>query len=550
MKITRVTNSGVVGGGVISPDGKFIAYDENYTSGKGTLYVKQTGTSNEVQLLEPGQRFFGGSAFSPDGAFIYYVSYEKDDPKGALYRIPALGGPTTRLIGNFDSQFTLSPDGRQVTFYRNEADGKHQNIMVAALDTGAERTLLSRATNETILTGVPAWSPDGSQIAFAAAEARETGQPDGGVHLFVTDIAGREVKQLSNERYIDIGKMSWTPDGKGLVFVAMRPRLPNHFYFVSYPTGEVRRITNDLVTYGNYGLGITADESAMVVDIWEFAAQLWKVDADGETASKQLTLGSNDGVRGLTSLADGRIAYVARTGDEYDIWTAGNDGAEARAFTADSFAQADVSATPDGRYLIFASDRAGGSHLFRMNVDGSGLTQLTFGDAGDSAPDCSPDSKWIVYSSTTRGHTTIWKVAVEGGTPSQLTDYESVAPSFSPDGQMISCILPADSKMKQASIAVVSAAGGAPLKAFEVMTFAFYYHSARWSPDGQALIFPRTENNAINLWRQPLSGSLPRALTKFSSDSIYNYAYTRDGKSILLARGKVVVNVAMISNFR
>ena len=82
------------------------------------------------------------------------------------------------------------------------------------------------------------------------------------------------------------------------------------------------------------------------------------------------------------------------------------------------------------------------------------------------------------------------------------------------------------------------------------MTFAFYYHSARWSPDGQALIFPRTENNAINLWRQPLSGSLPRALTKFSSDSIYNYAYTRDGKSILLARGKVVVNVAMISNFR
>ena len=104
--------------------------------------------------------------------------------------------------------------------------------------------------------------------------------------------------------------------------------------------------------------------------------------------------------------------------------------------------------------------------------------------------------------------------------------------------------------MKQASIAVVSASGGAPLKTFEVMTFAFYYHSARWTPDGQALVFPRTEDNAINLWRQPLNGGPTQALTNFSSDSIYNYAYTRDGKSIILARGKVVVNVAMIRNFR
>ena len=82
------------------------------------------------------------------------------------------------------------------------------------------------------------------------------------------------------------------------------------------------------------------------------------------------------------------------------------------------------------------------------------------------------------------------------------------------------------------------------------MTFAFYYHSATWTPDGQGLVFPRTENNVINLWRQPINGGLPRVLTNFNSDSIYNYAYTRDGKSIIIARGKVVVNVALITNFR
>lgn len=100
MKITRVTNSGKVGASTISPDGKFITYIEN---ANGALYVRQAGTNNELQLLEPGERSFGGTAFSPDGAFIYYVSYQKTDPQGALYRIPVLGGPTTRLIGNTNS---------------------------------------------------------------------------------------------------------------------------------------------------------------------------------------------------------------------------------------------------------------------------------------------------------------------------------------------------------------------------------------------------------------------------------------------------------------
>jgi Tol biopolymer transport system component/DNA-binding winged helix-turn-helix (wHTH) protein len=550
MKIIRVTNSGKVGTASISPDGMFIAYDENYTSGKGTLYVRQTGTNTEIQLLEPGQRFFGGTAFSPDGAFIYYVSYERNDPSGSLYRIPVLGGPTTRLIGNFDSQFTLSPDGRKVTFYRSDAEGKYKSIMIASLDTGEERTLLSRATNETILGGIPAWSPDGSLIAFAATETRETAEIERVLFLFAVDVEGGGIKQLSTERYLDIGKMNWTPDGKGLVFVALRPRVPNQFYYLSYPGSEVRRITNDLLTYGNYGLGITADQSVLVVDIWERAAQLWIIDADGGTESaKQLTLGNDDGARGISSLADGRIAYVARTGDQYDIWTVKQDGTEAKPLTANSFSQGRMAATPDGRYLVFTSDRGGGSHLFRMETDGSDLQQLTFGVAGDSAPDCSPDSKWVAYESTSGGKTTLWKVPLGGGTPLRLTDYESVAPSFSPDGQMVSCVLPAPSRTRQAGISIISADGGAPLKTFEVLTFAWVYNNPRWTPDGQALVFLKTENHIVNLWRQPLNGGPAQPLTNFKSDQIFDYSYTRDGKSIILARGEVVVNVAMIKHF-
>ena len=88
MTVTRVTNSGKMLCSTISPDGKLIAYAQNYTSGTGSLYVRQVNSNHEVQLLEPGQRIFGATAFSPDSAHIYFVVYDKRDPEGALYRVP------------------------------------------------------------------------------------------------------------------------------------------------------------------------------------------------------------------------------------------------------------------------------------------------------------------------------------------------------------------------------------------------------------------------------------------------------------------------------
>ena len=152
--------------------------------------------------------------------------------------------------------------------------------------------------------------------------------------------------------------MSWTGDGRNLVFVAKRPRGNNQLYLMDYPSGEVRQITNDLQSYGNYGMGVTADSSALVADVWERKEEIWSVDANGD-ASRAIRVkgGTSNGRLGITALPDGRIAYIARTGKSMEIWTAREDGTEARALTTDSFTQKDVAASPDGRYLVFASDR-------------------------------------------------------------------------------------------------------------------------------------------------------------------------------------------------
>jgi Tol biopolymer transport system component/DNA-binding winged helix-turn-helix (wHTH) protein len=548
MTVTRVTNSGKMLCSTISPDGKLIAYAQNYTSGTGSLYVRQVNSNHEIQLLEPGQRIFGATAFSPDSTQIYFVVYDKLDPEGALYCVPALGGLSTRLIGNFGSMFTLSPDGRSVTFFRKDRGQKTESLIIATLDGGKERALLTRPDSDDYLNVSPAWSPDAKMIAFGVVAAPQPGA-DESVTIHGINVDSGETRPLTNERWASLGKMNWMPDGRGLVFVARRQRLGQQVYYVSYPEGEARYITNDLGGFGSYGLGITENGKVLVAESWQRSAQLWTVGADGDIShATQLTTGDDDGEGGIAALPDGTIVYVARGGGTYDLWKIKADGTDPRPLTADSFHEQEVAASPDGRYLAFASDRTGSNHIFLTDADGMNPKQLTFGDARDGSPDFSPDSRWLVYASSANDKTTVWKVAIEGGTPIRLTDYQCIAPNFSPDGKFISCVIPSESRAKLGSVAVIRAEGGPPIKTFEVIQ-GWSYLRSRWIADGTALIFHKTENQIVNLWKQPLTGGPPSRLTDFKSDVIFNYTLTPDGRRIILARGQVSINVVLIRDF-
>lgn len=549
MTVTRITDGRVRNCPSISPDGRFIAFSENANLGEGTLFLHQTDTNTTIQLLEPGERTFGCTNFSPDGSLIYYIVFDKNNPSAALYSIPVIGGTPKRILSNLGSCFTLSPDGTKTAFFRNDAQNKKSGLMIAAVDGSYEKTLLTKSYGEMNFDMGLAWSPDGEQIAFAANPKPK--EKDSGTTILAVNVNTSEVKQITSEQYSNMGKMVWTNDGRNLIFVAKSGRKHNKLYAMEYPSGEVRRITNDLENYGNYGLGITNDSQSLVANAIDRRIEIWRVDADGDikTASR-ITSGKEDGSLGLTSLPNGEVVYISQTSNSLEIWKSGSEGQEEKSLTTDSYAQEDVVASPDGSHLVFASDQAGESQMFRINAeDGSDIKQLTFDEGWKSQPDVSQDGKWIIYGSSTGQQNLIWKISTESGVSKKLTDYTCFSPVFSPDGKTFACVMLGESLAELSSIAIVSTEGGEPVKTFQVVPFRWKNH-VRWTPDGKAVVFETNEQGVTNLWKQPLTGGEPQKLTDFPSGLIWNFTYTIDGKNLLISRGSTFVDVVLIKNFR
>ena len=98
--------------------------------------------------------------------------------------------------------------------------------------------------------------------------------------------------------------------------------------------------------------------------------------------------------------------------------------------------------SPDGKTLAVSLSRDGGSQLFLLNPDGSGVRRVTSSSAIDTEPRFSPDGKWIYFTSDRGGSPQIYRMPVTGGEPQRVTFEGSynVSPRLSPDGRTLAYI--------------------------------------------------------------------------------------------------------------
>ena len=563
-KMTRLTTVGTATAASVSPDGRYVAYAvgeavqagpvATSTAGRSGIWVKQISTDRAVEIVPATDVQYKGTAFSPDGEFVYYTAFAQDTPAGALYRVSVLGGTPRKVLAGINSPVSFSPDGKLFAFVRQRLSEGSNALMVADADGGGERTLAVRGGSDWFEEDGPAWSPDGRTVVCPI------GTDAGEILLTLAEVPveGGEPKVITSQRWRQIGRAAWLGDGRGLLVLGGDLSNPwtTQVWHISYPAGAARKVTNVLDGYNHASLGLTSDARSIVVAQEDTTARIWVANLDGSNAPareafKQVTGGKFEGRRGLSWTPDGRIVYVTKTGDDEDVWMMNQDGSDQKQLTEnDNYDEMPV-VSPDGRHVYFGSRRSGTRQIWRMDMDGGHVEMLTKDATISFDPAVSPDGGWVAFSSWRSGNIAVWKMPASGGEAVRLTDDPAARPIFSPDGKFISCAYFDAAGSGEWQLAIIPSEGGRPTRVLDLSIQAVNALAGLWwTPDSRSLVYVETRRGVSNVWKLPLTGGTPEQLTKFDSGQIFNLALSHDGRRLALARGSISSDVVLISNLK
>ncbi len=543
-RVSALTSSGTVAFAAVSPNGRNLIFADEQGP-RQSLWLQQVATSTAVRILGPVHHpLLEGVRFAPDGNYFYYIEEDPGGETQSLYRLGLTGGSPERIVFDIEdlSAVDISPDGKQLVFTRRNIAKSEYYLLTAHADGSDERRLLTVHAPETI--GLPAWSPDGNNIAFGI------GQGPSIRTIAVMSSQGGAERRLPPEARL-ISQIAWLPDQSGLLFSAW-PKGGDYFslWILSYPTGKLRRINSDLLSY--FGASLTQNGRSLVTVQSEVDSNLWVAPAHDPTAATPLHEGASreDGLWGVSWLPDGRLVFGI--GDLSELWVVNRDGSFRQQLTHLGKTATNPTSTRADGTIVF--QRRGYESkmlaaIWAIDSHGDNLRQLTSGVGHEYRPEISPDGKWIVYAS----RSDCWKMTLADSKVTKLDPRGGFLPTISPDGHWIAFeaidnhleIVAADGRGKPRLLPFIDEPQApSPMAAFAVT------YPIRWNAAGDALTFVRTQDGVSNIWSQPIDGSPARQLTHFTSMVIWSHDWSRDGKYLVMARGNFSRDAVMLTDMR
>jgi serine/threonine-protein kinase len=189
----------------------------------------------------------------------------------------------------------------------------------------------------------------------------------------------------------------------------------------------------------------------------------------------------------LSDEPTGKIVFtcqVTRMVEQDQICIINADGSGFEQLTTDNSTQnLFPSLAPDGRSVVFVSDRTGDFEIYEMDTNGGNRRQLTSGLGKLNAPEISPDGRYIVFTNKSGGNT-IWLMNRDGSNPRQiygLPDGYGWDPVWSPDGSQI---LFASGAAQRPNLSIMDLDGS---NVRQVVDMAGLRGRSDWSPDGNLI---------------------------------------------------------------
>lgn len=536
----KLTTSGRVNIAAISPDGKMFAYSViDVPREHSSIRVGQTNGSSDVEVVPAGAEQFELVSFSSDGQFVYYVEHgQRQSENGTLIRVPALGGVSQRVLSGINIYPAISPDEKKLAVVRTDSKNKTSTLALIDLDGSNEQALVTRPLETPIRALSLAWSKDASLIAFCSRRENEDTS-----EVFVADTAAGNVQQLTDSKIGKIFRLGWLADRTGLIAITSSVnRAWGALWHINYPVGTLSEITRDHRQYAS-ALSLSEDaRSAVAVEV-SSESNIWTSPSPSVDLT-QLTFGGlsrQDGWFGLDISNDGRLLYTAKTGANVALWLMDADGRDTRQLTPAGALDFNPTFSADGEFVVFDSNRSGSSEIWRVRTNGKDIEQLTF-DGENTNPSFLPNGETIVYKHGDANGTSLQRLSLNEKVVSILDPKGCTSPRISPNGEFVACGRRIGG---QPSVVVISASTGEQLKQFPVpQTFNFDLGGIRWTPDGRFICY---RDWTYGLWRQPVDGGQPQRIENLPEEKIYQYVWSRDGKRLVLTRGREMRDVVLLN---
>ena len=536
VSVEQITNIGSIEKIALSADARFLAEVKN-DKGQRTLWVRNTATNTETQVLGAFGNGYLGLTFSPDGNHLYFTRLSpENEMANDLYVMPVFGGTPRQLIFNVDSPVSFEPNGNRVTYLRwsPERNDKFAEIHIADKDGSNDQVLYSTAEKAL----APVWSPDGRRIAWLQAEAGTTR-----IGLKVIEISSKRVTTVAPPAgisWVDPGlaytTLAWMPDSLHLLTLYYKQHSDRaQIGVITAASGEFHSVTNDVNSYSELALSGSGRTLATVLTNVDSSIAFYGPDGGEPISTLPLRITPN----AIAWAMEDRLLYIVQG---WSMGTIERGTGSVQSFDTGEISPGDsIAFCPDG-HILFTGFPKGGSEprLFRMKADGGEIAQLTNSGFARS-PSCSADSQKAYYSVGSNVNVALWSVPVSGGTPKQLIPAVNyVEAVVSHDG-----IQAALFALRQEKIcAIITDLGSGRMQApFFISQSANF---SRFSPDDRAIVSDALRSGGTTLLYQPLDGSTPHVLFNPAPETINDFDWSPSAKQLAVARLKSSSDVVLI----
>lgn len=445
----------------------------------------------------------------------------------------------------------FSPDRSRVVYFRGDPTKGVLGLFVQPVDAGAEpKPLLGPEAPSPAYRYSPAWSPDGSRIAYLRRMGVANGHPSGARIdqtwlCFATPEEGKEecpvrlntgVKLWGHSRHL-----AWTPDGKWIV-APMTEGANRGIHAISMHGDEKRLLSHE--SEGGMAPSLSPDGRILVYT----KSQGRELSAVDDTLIRQDLSGD------LRPIGKPKILHRSRSFTTGIAWTPNSqdlifctssrgfegpgasilfrlDGARPggvlRQLRGTESCGTVATSRPDGSgqsLLVYSKGSLGFSRLVRFPLGRSTAGRSTteefaLSSRGEYGPVYSPSGRTVAFVSNRTGEWELWMARSDGTNLRKLTEHGRIPqgvylPSWSPDETMLAYSRLVDTvsgpgtSVPSSRIAILRVAGGPP---WEVAVPQAWAADPQWL-DSEWILY-RTDNE---IWKVRLDGSSPTLVHRFS----------------------------------